>query len=142
VLHDIDQLEATRDQNLSRRVAAVPRVEEIVTRETQQVMEWLHGREVSALVTGLRERADAVAKAELGGALRKLEGLDENAEEVIARMANRIVGKLLHQPTKVLKARAVGEDFDVYCDAVADLFGLAHTRPRRSGGQASNCGDA
>ena len=30
VLHDIDQLEATLDQNLSRRFAAVPKVEEIV----------------------------------------------------------------------------------------------------------------
>ena len=30
VLHDIDQLEATLDRNLSRRFAAVPKVEEIV----------------------------------------------------------------------------------------------------------------
>ena len=30
VLHDIDQLEATLDQNLSRRFAAVPKVEEII----------------------------------------------------------------------------------------------------------------
>ena len=128
VLHDIDKLEATLDQNLSRRFAAVPEVEEIVARETQVVMEWLHGREATDLLAELREHARAVADAELRGALRKLDGLDKNTEEVISRMANRIVSKLLHQPTKQLKARASSEDFEVYCDAVVDLFGLEHKR--------------
>ncbi len=126
LLHDIDQLEAARDRNLSRRFAAVPDVEQIVARETQRVMEWLHGREATDLLAELREHARAVADAELGAALRKLDGLDEDAEEVITRMANRIVSKLLHQPTKQLKARAPREDFEVYCDAVVDLFGLEH----------------
>ncbi len=45
-------------------------------------------------------------------------------------MANRIVSKLLHQPTKQLKARAPREDFEVYCDAVVDLFGLDHELPQ------------
>ena len=89
-------------------------------------MDWLHGREATDLVAELREHARAVADAELGGALRKLDGLDKNAEEVISRMANRIVSKLLHQPTKQLKSRASSEDFEVYCDAVVDLFGLEH----------------
>lgn len=124
VLHDIDRLEATLDRNLSRRWAAVPKVEEIIAKETQVVMDWLQGREAKEVVAELREHARSVAHAELGGALRKLEGLDKDAQEVVSRMANRIVGKLLHQPTKRLKSRASSEDFPVYCDAVVDLFGL------------------
>jgi glutamyl-tRNA reductase len=134
VLHDIDQLEAARDYNLSRRSAAVPEVEEIVTRETQRVMEWLHGREATDLVAELREHARAVADAELRSALRKLEGSDETTEQVVSRMANRIVSKLLHQPTKQLKSRASSEDFEVYCDAVVDLFGLEQERPPQPDG--------
>ncbi len=133
VLHDIDQLEATLDRNLGRRVAAVPEVEEIIARETEVVMEWLHGREATDLLAELREHARSVADAELGTALRKLDGLDSTAEDVITRMANRIVTKLLHQPTKQLKARAPHEDFEVYCDAVVDLFGLDHRRLPGSG---------
>jgi glutamyl-tRNA reductase len=139
VLHDIDQLEAARDQNLSRRFAAVPEVEEIVARETQRVMEWLHGREAADLLAELRQHARAVADAELKSALRKLEGIDENTEEVISRMANRIVSKLLHQPTRQLKARAPRGDFEVYCDAVVDLFGLDHDLPQ-PGGQTGEGG--
>jgi glutamyl-tRNA reductase len=103
-------------------------VEKIVDRETQVVLEWLHGREATNLVAELREHARSVAEAELSGALRKLEGLDKNTEEVISRMANRIVSKLLHEPTKQLKSRASSDDFEVYCDAVTDLFGLTHQR--------------
>lgn len=128
VLHDIDQLEAARDRNLSRRFAAVPDVEQIVARETHRVMEWLHGREATYLLAELRQHGRAVADAELKSALRKLGDIDEDTEEVVARMANRIVSKLLHQPTKQLKARAPREDFEVYCDAVVDLFGLEPER--------------
>jgi glutamyl-tRNA reductase len=56
-------------------------------------------------------------------------------------MANRIVSKLLHQPTKQLKARAPHEDFEVYCDAVVDLFGLKHQRPPRPDGLTGEGGD-
>ena len=128
VLHDIDQLEATLDQNLNRRLAAVPTVEEIIECETHLAMDWLHSREATTLVKKLREHASSVAEAEITKALRKFEGVDKNAEEVITRMANRIVGKLLHQPTKQLKSRASRDDFELYCDAVADLFGIDHRR--------------
>ena len=93
-------------------------------------MEWIHGREATTLLAELREHAKSVADAELGSALRKLEGLDKNTEEIVSRMANRIVDKLLHQPTKQLKSRASSDDFEVYCDAVVDLFGLDHELPQ------------
>ncbi len=133
-LHDIDELEAARDQHVNRRVAAIPDVEEIVAQETQVVMDWLHGREATELLAELRDFAKSVADSELSAALRKLDGVDKNVEEVIERMANRIVGKLLHQPTKQLKSRANSEDFEVYHDAVVDLFGLT---PKRPAGQSA-----
>jgi glutamyl-tRNA reductase len=124
VLEDIDRLEAALDHNLSRRSAAVPEVEEIISSETQRVMDWLHGREATALVAELRENAASVVDAEVAAALRKLGHNGSNAEAVVSRMANRIVGKLLHEPTRQLKSRASSGDFDVYCQAMVDLFGL------------------
>jgi glutamyl-tRNA reductase len=140
VLHDIDKLEAALDQNLSRRYAAVPQVEAIVAGETQLVMDWLHGREATEVVAELRERAKSVADAELDSALRKLEGLDGDAQEIITRMASRIVGKLLHEPTKRLKSRAAGSDFEVYCDTVVDLFGLTGKHHPQPGGATEQGG--
>jgi glutamyl-tRNA reductase len=116
-------------------------VEAIIAEETQVVMDWLHGREATEVVAELREQARSVAEAELGGALRKLEGLDENAQEIISRMANRIVGKLLHEPTRRLKSRASSEDFPVYRDAVVDLFGLKDVTLRQPEGLTEEGGD-
>jgi glutamyl-tRNA reductase len=131
VLHDIDQLEATLDQNLSLRSAAVPNVEDIVADETQIVMDWLKGRDAKQVVADLREQARVVAEDELRAALRKLGPIDQNSQEIISRMTHRIVTKLLHQPTKQLKSRASCEDFAAYCDAIADLFGLnGHSAPQ------------
>jgi glutamyl-tRNA reductase len=131
-LHDIDELEAARDHNVNRRVAAIPEVEEIVAQETQVVMDWLHGREATELLAELRNLAKSVAESELAAALGKLDGADKNVEEVVERMANRIVAKLMHHPTKQLKSRASSEDFDAYHDVVVDLFGLSPRRlPRR-----------
>jgi len=141
VLHDIDKLEVTLDRNLSRRRAAVPEVEAIIAEETQAVMDWLHGREATGVVAELREQARSVAEAELGGALRKLEGLDQNAQEIISRMANRIVSKLLHEPTRRLKSRASSEDFPVYRDAVVDLFGLKDVTLHQPEGLTEEGGD-
>jgi glutamyl-tRNA reductase len=124
ILHDIDKLDATLDHNLRRRRAAVPQVEKIIAEESQGVMNWLHGREATEVVADLREHARLLARTELEAALRKLEGLDDNAQEVISRMTHRIVNKLLHQPTERLKSKTVSEDFAAYRDVVADLFGL------------------
>jgi len=142
VLHDIDQLEAARDRNLSRRFAAVPDVEQIVAREAHRVMEWLHGREATDLLAELRERARVVADAELKSALRKLTDADSSTVDIVTRMANRIVGKLLHEPTKQLKARAQHSDFEVYCDAVVDLFKLDDRTPRPQRRQTEEGGKA
>ncbi len=124
VLHDIDKLEAALDRNLGRRRGAVPKVEVIVAQETEAVMSWLHGREAREVVADLRERATSLASAELNATLRKLEGIDENAQQAITRMAHRIVNKLLHEPTERLKSRTMSEDFAVYRDAISDLFSL------------------
>jgi glutamyl-tRNA reductase len=100
-------------------------------------MDWIHGREATDVVAELHEYAKSVVDVELDGALRKLEGLDKDAEEIVARMANRIVSKILHNPTRQLKSRASSEDFEVYCDAVVDLFGLKqqhHPQPDRPTG--------
>ena len=43
---------------------------------------------------------------------------------MIARLAHRLVGKLLHEPTVRLKLHAAGGDAADYASAVRDLFGL------------------
>jgi len=50
--------------------------------------------------------------------------MTEKEHEVILRMARRIVGKILHEPTVGLKVHAGSGKGERYVQAVVELFGL------------------
>lgn len=123
-LYDIDDLQAVVAQHRLLREAEVAQVEEIVADEALKYIHWLNSRHVVPVLTELRHRADAIAEAELEHALRRLPDLDAHERDVIAQMAQRIVNKLLHTPTVMLKSRAAqGDHFD-YDHAMRKLFAL------------------
>ncbi len=123
-LHDIDDLQHTLDENLAQRQAAVVEVEQIIQEEIDGFYEWLSGRQVVPIIVGLRRKAEAIAQTELEQALRRLDGMDSQGQDVVKRMAHRIVNKMLYEPTNQLKIQAAnGKGYD-YADIVRDLFCL------------------
>ena len=123
-LFDIDHLEATLDANMALRQAAIPQVETIVQEDLAAALDWLHSREVVPVIECLRRRSADLAEAELQETLHRLVGLDDREREAVARMAHRIVNKLLHQPTVRLKACAASGNGHGYAHAVRELFDL------------------
>lgn len=122
--HNIDDLQATLDANLAQRVAAIPDVEQILAEEVEHFQEWLHGRRVVDTIVDLRRRAEAVARGEVDDALSRLGHLDAREQEVVTRLAHRLVNKLLHEPTVRLKSHAANGNGFTYAHMVRDLFGL------------------
>jgi glutamyl-tRNA reductase len=123
-LWTLDDLQARVEANLAQRSAAVAPVEAIVEAETALFMEWLSSREVAPVITDLQRWARMVAEGEIAQALSRLDAPDAHTEAVIERLAHRLVGKLLHEPTVRLKhhaAEGAGQD---YAAALRDLFGL------------------
>ncbi len=120
----LDDLQALVTANLAQRHAATPQVEVIVAEETALFLEWLHSRAVAPVIADLQRWARAVAASEIEQALNKLDAPDAHTEQVITRLAHRLIGKLLHEPTVRLKQRAGGDDGLDYADALRDLFGL------------------
>ncbi len=120
----LDDLQTLVDAHLAQRQAAVPAVEAIVAAEAELFHQWLVSREVVPVITDLQRWARAVADNEIAQAINRLDGSDPRTAEVIARMAHRLVGKLLHEPTVRLKLHAAGGDAADYASAVRDLFGL------------------
>jgi glutamyl-tRNA reductase len=102
----------------------VPEVEAIVHAEAVRFMEWQHNRRITPVIATLRHKALDVANMEVAEALRHLEGLVERDQQVITRLAHRIVNKLLHAPTMCLKARATQGNTHDYAQVVRELFAL------------------
>jgi glutamyl-tRNA reductase len=121
---DIDDLQDTVDANRAQREAVVPQVEAIVQQEVEGFFSWMHGRQVVPVLIELRRKAQSVASAEVEHALRRLEHPDPRTEQLMALLAHRIVGKLLHEPTVRLKNEAANGNGIVYADALRELFAL------------------
>jgi glutamyl-tRNA reductase len=120
----IDDLRNIVAEHQMLREAEIEPVERIITEEVRQFMRWQRSRAIVPIITSMRAQAEAVARAEVELALRRLPELDEHGREVVAQMAERIVNKLLHNPTVTLKERAeLGDHFD-YSHATRKLFAL------------------
>jgi glutamyl-tRNA reductase len=137
--YDIDDLEASLDANLAYRQAAVPAVEAIVEAESANFLDWLHCRQVVPVIAELQRKAEAVVESEVTLALRKLKGLTAHDQEVVERLAHRIVGKLLHDPTIRLKALAACGNGYGYAHAVRELFALETVQQQRDEFPATVC---
>ncbi len=122
--YDIDDLHSIVDNNTAQREAAVPQVEAIIEQELNRFSEWYYSREVSAVIKDLRQWASEVARLEVDQALNKLPDVDAHTEQVVNRLAHRLVNKLLHEPTVQLRGQAAEGNGYVYAHMVSELFDL------------------
>lgn len=121
---DIDDLAAHLNGALADRQREVPRVEAIVAQEVRAFDEWLRGLEVTPLIAGLHAKADAIRRAEVDKTLRRLPQLGELERRQIERLTEALVSKLLHEPTRRLKAESQRGNPGPYVAAVRNLFAL------------------
>jgi glutamyl-tRNA reductase len=128
-LFDIDHLQLTVDANMAQREAAIPEVEEIIVAEATRFEAWLQGRQVLPVLVELRQRAQAIAAAELDRHQPHLQELAPECQERVSLMVHRIVNKLLHEPTVRLKASAAEGNGVEYAQAIRELFDLEVTVP-------------
>jgi glutamyl-tRNA reductase len=79
---------------------------------------------VAPTVSALRSQAAEVVDAELLRLSSRLPALDARARDEIARTVNRVVDKLLHEPTVRVKELASAPGGTDYAGALRALFGL------------------
>lgn len=122
--YDIDHLQSTVEANLAQRQAAIPDVEAIISEEADRFEQWLQGRQVLPVLVELRQRAMQIADSELDHHRHHLNDLDPQKQEVVIRMVQRIINKVLHEPTIRLKSSAAEGNGVAYAHAIRELFAL------------------
>jgi len=126
-LYNIDDLQATVRENLARRASEVARAEAIVVEEVAKFGAWLRGRGAVPTVVALRERFEAIRRAELDRLDFKLAALPPEARARVDEITHLIVEKLLLTPTEQLKVLSDDETIAAYSEALNRLFGLTDT---------------
>jgi glutamyl-tRNA reductase len=122
-LYNIDDLQATVRENLARRTSEVAHAETIVGEEVDRFAGWLRSRGAIPTVVALRQRFEAIRRAELERLL-KTSALPPDARARVDEITRLLVEKLLLTPTEQLKSIGDPDAVSAYTDALTRLFAL------------------
>ena len=125
-LFDIDDLDKVVAANLAERQKAAEHAGKIVEHEAGQFEHWLRSQGVVPTIRALREKFAQVADAEVQKALEQLARKDmtrDQQREMLQRVVQLVVNKLLHQPMAVLRGSSP-EDAELRAGVIAELFAL------------------
>jgi glutamyl-tRNA reductase len=133
-LYDIDDLEQVVHRNLAERAKAGEQALKIVEHEAGQFEHWLRSQGVVPTIRALRAKFAQIADAEVNKVLDQLgrkEHTREQQREIIQRLVQLVVNKLLHQPTAALR-EAHGDEATLRAEVLCELFDLEPAGDRES----------
>ena len=123
-LYNIDDLQQIVHDNLGRRHAELPAAEQIVVRGVEDYWAWYSSLAVVPTIRALRDRGEAVRRAEVERALRQLSHLSPEDQLAIDALTRTLVNKVLHAPTARLREAAGNGRGTGVLDTVRYLFEL------------------
>ena len=93
-------------------------------RDKEAVMLWLGSMEVTPTIVAIREKADAIRKAELERTLSNLGNLSDKEITAIEKMTSAIMNKILHHPIVYLKKDDSHRDKKIKLAMIRKTFNL------------------
>ncbi len=119
---DLETVRTVADATVNAR--SIDAATAIVEEEAERFHAWTQAVKVEPTIRSLRERAEAVRRAELKRLSSRLRGLDQRQQEAIETLTRGIVNTLLHDPTVRLKDLADRGGAEHYALALRELFDL------------------
>ncbi|MGM0369469.1 MAG: glutamyl-tRNA reductase [Bacillota bacterium] len=121
-LYDIDDLKEVIEENLNERKEEKNKVQKIINEEVIEFKSWLNNQQCVPVIKKMRSRAEKIKEEELNRALDRLSDSNKDSEEVITDLANRLVNKVLHNPTMGIKELANCKQNTQKLEVVKELF--------------------
>jgi glutamyl-tRNA reductase len=122
--HDLDSLNIIVEQNLFKRKAEIPKVEEIIEEELDNYFEWYNSLQAAPAIKDLRDLFEEIRNDEVEKNKNKFSAGDQEKLDIVTK---RIINKLLHHPTIELRKAddiSAGNDSKTKIGIIRDLFGL------------------
>jgi glutamyl-tRNA reductase len=121
-LYSIDDLQKVIQDGQSSREAAAVDANRILEEEIGRYLSMERAKQISPVITALREHAQSVREEVLRDARRRLDkGVD--SKEVIEYATASLMKKLLHNPSVRLREAAESEDVNLI-EVTRRLFGI------------------
>ena len=122
--YDVDDLRGVVESNLRERQREAQRAEALVQREVERFAERLKDLEVVPTIVSLREKLEAVRRAEVDRALARLPNADAETRRIIEALSEAIINKVLHAPTVKLRDSSRQGHGPRWIELISELFGL------------------
>jgi glutamyl-tRNA reductase len=123
-LYDMDALQGRLDGNLELRRQEVPAVTRIIEEEVARFEEWRNAATLRPLLVQMRARSEAIRRREVDRAIRHLGDVSPEVRAQIEALSESLVSKLLHEPTRRLRAASDPERARTLTRVTRELFGL------------------
>ncbi len=122
--YDVDDLRSVVDSNLRERQREAQRAEALVAREVERFAARLRDLEIVPTIVSLRDKLEAIRRAEVDKALARLGGADEETRRVMEALSQSIVNKILHAPMVKLRDSSREGHGRRWIELISELFGL------------------
>lgn len=123
-LYDVDDLQRVATENVAARRVEAKLAEDLIRDEAASFEQWHRTLSLEPTIVALRKHFQQVAAEELERTLPRLSGLTQSDHAKLQKMADALVGKLLHQPMRELKGSALERESALLIDATRRLFNL------------------
>ncbi|HXJ79440.1 MAG TPA: glutamyl-tRNA reductase [Candidatus Methylomirabilis sp.] len=123
--YDVDDLQSVVDRNLRERQREAQRAETLVAREVERFRARLKELEVAPTIVSLRDKLEAIRRAEVDKALARLgSAADDETRRVMEALSQSIVNKILHAPMVKLRDSSREGHGHSWTELISELFGL------------------
>ena len=121
ILYNVDNIKSKASETLEKRLAAVPKVEEIITESIEEFYNWKKEMMVSPTINKLKSTLEQIRKEELA---RFLKNSDPKEYAVIDKITKSMMQKILKVPVVQLRAACQRDQAEEMIEFISDLFDL------------------
>ena len=121
LVYNIDHIRNRTDEALNQRLAAIPKVEAIITQAVAEFGDWSKEMVVSPTINKLKNALEQIRRDEIA---RYLKHLTPDESDKVDKITRGIMQKIIKLPVLQLKAACKRGEAETLIDVLNDLFDL------------------
>jgi glutamyl-tRNA reductase len=121
ILYNVDNIRSKATEALEKRLASVPKVEEIIVENIEEFFNWKKEMMVSPTINKLKQSLEQIRQEELS---RFLKSADEKEYAMVDKITKSMMQKILKVPVVQLRAACQRDEAEEMIEIISDLFNL------------------
>ncbi|MEB2779801.1 glutamyl-tRNA reductase [Algoriphagus sp. C2-6-M1] len=128
VLYNVDNIRSKATETLEKRLASVPKVEEIIEESIEEFFGWKKEMMVSPTINKLKQSLEQIRQEEMARFMK-----NANAKEyaVMDKITKSMMQKILKVPVVQLRAACQRDQAEEMIEIISDLFNLDRVKTKK-----------